>query len=54
MPASSEKPEIRMVDPKVGDIPVVEPAAGEVEDNTTKPINRPLKLYEGWRPLHYR
>lgn len=53
MPASSEKPEIRMVDPKVGDIPVVEPAAGEVEDNTTKPINRPLKLYEGWRPLHY-
>uniref|UniRef100_A0A6P4FGB9 Aminopeptidase N isoform X3 n=1 Tax=Drosophila rhopaloa TaxID=1041015 RepID=A0A6P4FGB9_DRORH len=43
-------PEVKMVDPPVGDIPEV---PVEVKDNNTKPTNRPLKLYEGWRPLHY-
>ncbi|KAH8363302.1 hypothetical protein KR084_008012, partial [Drosophila pseudotakahashii] len=52
-PTSTESNEIRPVDPKVGDIPVVESPIEEIEDNTTKPTNRPLKLYEGWRPLHY-
>ncbi|XP_016951233.1 aminopeptidase N isoform X2 [Drosophila biarmipes] len=52
-PTTSGEPGVRLVDPKVGDIPAVEPPAEEVEDNTTKPTNRPLKLYEGWRPLHY-
>uniref|UniRef100_A0A6P4FR52 Splicing factor, suppressor of white-apricot homolog n=1 Tax=Drosophila rhopaloa TaxID=1041015 RepID=A0A6P4FR52_DRORH len=43
-------PEVKMVDPPVGDIPEV---PVEVKDNNTKPTNRPLKVYEGWRPLHY-
>ncbi|XP_041449486.1 aminopeptidase N isoform X2 [Drosophila obscura] len=38
--------------PPVGDIPVPKPPT-EVLDNSTKPTDRPLKLYEGWRPLHY-
>ncbi|XP_065721508.2 aminopeptidase N isoform X2 [Drosophila suzukii] len=52
-PTTSGEPEIKPVDPKVGDIPLVEPPVEDVEDNTTKPTNRPIKLYEGWRPLHY-
>ncbi|XP_017131390.1 aminopeptidase N isoform X2 [Drosophila elegans] len=49
---ATPRPELKMVDPKVGDIPEVPPSV-DVEDNSTKPTNRPLKLYEGWRPLHY-
>ncbi|XP_041674632.1 aminopeptidase N isoform X2 [Drosophila eugracilis] len=51
-PTTSVKPQIKVEDPKVGEIPVLKPTV-EVEDNITKPTNRLLKLYEGWRPLHY-
>ncbi|EDW27974.1 GL27230 [Drosophila persimilis] len=39
--------------PPVGDIIPVPKPPTEVLDNSTKPTDRPLKLYEGWRPLHY-
>ncbi|KAH8295316.1 hypothetical protein KR018_009945, partial [Drosophila ironensis] len=44
-------PDNKMVAPPVGDIPVVK-SPPDVED-TTKTPERLLKLYEGWRPLHY-
>ncbi|XP_052836414.1 aminopeptidase N isoform X4 [Drosophila gunungcola] len=50
--SATPRPEVKIVDPKVGDIPELPPSV-DVEDNSTKPTNRPLKLYEGWRPLHY-
>jgi len=42
--------EDKLAAPPVGDIPViVEPL-----DTNIKSTDRPLLLYEGWRPLHYR
>ncbi|BFF92068.1 aminopeptidase N [Drosophila madeirensis] len=37
----------------VGDIAVPPQPPTEVLGNSTKPTDRALKLYEGWRPLHY-
>ncbi|XP_017052623.1 aminopeptidase N isoform X2 [Drosophila ficusphila] len=51
---SSAKPETKMLVPQVGDIPVeVEESSTNKSNQSTKPTSRPLKLYEGWRPLHY-
>ncbi|KAH8382048.1 hypothetical protein KR009_001575, partial [Drosophila setifemur] len=45
--------EKKMMAPPVGDIPVVKPPVEVAAENTTKVPERLLKLYEGWRPLHY-
>ncbi|KAH8242277.1 hypothetical protein KR038_008937 [Drosophila bunnanda] len=50
LPPIVEQERKAVVAPPVGDIPV---PTTEIEDSTTKPTDRPLKLYEGWRPLHY-
>lgn len=42
--------EDKLAAPPVGDIPVIE----EPLDTNIKSTDRPLLLYEGWRPLHYR
>ncbi|KAH8332320.1 hypothetical protein KR074_000992, partial [Drosophila pseudoananassae] len=52
IPPIVEPEEKKIAPPPVGDILEVKPVP-EVEDTTPKPVDRLLKLYEGWRPVHY-
>ncbi|EDV90658.1 aminopeptidase N isoform X2 [Drosophila grimshawi] len=48
--ATTSSPEIAVVVPPVGDIPVIE----EALETNTKSMDRPLQLFEGWRPQNYK
>ncbi|XP_030558822.1 aminopeptidase N isoform X1 [Drosophila novamexicana] len=47
---TTSKPELPVVVPPVGDIAQPE----ETLETQAKSVERPLQLFEGWRPLHYR